>query len=137
MGSAADLNNAISRAIAEVPECLAAGYIDVDSGLLLAIRTVDSHPQAVIDLVAAATSDLFQGANVTAVENSFKRARGIESDEHYFQEIIVNSKNLLHIFLRGAKHPGYVLCIVCRRSVNLGMALTKSRMALPFVESAL
>ena len=27
-----------------VPECLAAGYVDVASGMLLGIRTVDSHP---------------------------------------------------------------------------------------------
>jgi hypothetical protein len=137
MGSSADLNSAISKAIADVPECLAAGYVDVDSGLLLCIKTVDSHPAAVIDLLAAATSDLFQGKNVLAVEQNFKKARGMDTDEHYFQEIIVNSKNLLHVFLRGAKHPNYVLCFVCRKSVNIGMALTKSRAALPMVEMAI
>ncbi|MFC3217139.1 hypothetical protein [Comamonas sp. JC664] len=41
-----------------MPECLAAGYVDVATGMLLAIRTVDSHPREVIDLVAAATADL-------------------------------------------------------------------------------
>jgi len=137
MGSITELNAAISKAIADVPECLAAGYVDVDSGLLLAIKTVDSHPSSVIDMLAAATSDLFQGQNVLAVEQNFKKARGVDSDEHYFQEIIVNSKNLLHVFLRGAKHPGYVLCFVCRKSVNIGMALTKSRAALPLVEMSI
>jgi hypothetical protein len=131
----ADLNSAISKAITTVPECLAAGYVDVASGLLLCIKTVDSHPSEVIDLLAAATSDLFQGPNVQAVENIFKKSRGVDSTRHYFQEIIVNSENLLHIFLRGRKYQDYVLCFVCRKSVNLGMALTKARGALPDIEA--
>jgi hypothetical protein len=133
---ALDLNAAISKAITTVPECLAAGYVDVVSGLLLCIKTVDSHPNEVIDLLAAATSDLFQGPNVISVENMFKKSRGIESNRHYFQEIIINSDNLLHIFMRGRKYQDYVLTFVCRKSVNLGMALTKSRSALPDIEAA-
>jgi len=91
-----DINTAVSQAVTSVPDCLAAGYVDVASGLLLCIKTVDSHPNEVIDLLAAATSDLFQGPNVVAVENIFKKSRGVESTRHYFQEIIVNSDNLLH-----------------------------------------
>ena len=60
-----------------VPECLAAGYVDVASGMLLAIRTVDSHPREVIDLVAAATADLFNGPNVSMIERMFKKSRGL------------------------------------------------------------
>jgi hypothetical protein len=132
-----DINTAVSQAVTSVPDCLAAGYVDVASGLLLCIKTVDSHPNEVIDLLAAATSDLFQGPNVVAVENIFKKSRGVESTRHYFQEIIVNSDNLLHIFLRGRKYQDYVLTFVCRKTVNLGMALTKARAALPGVEEAI
>ena len=42
-----------------VPECVAAGYVDISSGMLLAVKTVDSHPQEVFELLAAATADLF------------------------------------------------------------------------------
>jgi hypothetical protein len=134
---ATDINTAISQAAASVPDCVAAGYVDVASGLLLSIKTVDSHPSEVIDLLAAATSDLFQGNNVVAVENMFKKSRGVDSTRHYFQEIIINSDNLLHIFMRGRKYQDYVLTFVCRKSVNLGMALTKARAALPLVEEAI
>ena len=88
------LDEALAKAITGIPECLAGGYVDIGSGLLLGIRTVDSHPSAVIDLVAAATADLFQGPNVTAVETIFKKARGVENNRHYFQEIIVIHRNL-------------------------------------------
>lgn len=133
----ADLAATISKAITTIPECLAAGVVDVASGLLLDIKTVDSHPNEVIDLLAAATSDLFQGPNVTAVENLFKKSRGIETNEHYFEEIIVNSKNLLHVFIRGRRNQDYVVCFICRKTVNLGMALTKARGSMPEIEMAI
>lgn len=134
---ASNLDARLQAAINSVPECVAGGYVDITSGMLLAIRTVDSHPAEVIDLVAAATADLFAGQNISTIERLFEKARGTGSNgHHYFQEIIVNSDNLLHVFLRGKRYPDYVSVFVCRRSANLGMALTKARMAVPDIESA-
>lgn len=130
------LDKALADAQRAVNECVAVGYVDVDSGLLLDVKTVDSHPSEVLDLVAAATADLFQGPNVSAIESIFKERRGDRSELHYFQEIIVYSANLIHIFLRGKKFPSHVVVIVCRNSANLGMALAKSRSAIPAIEAA-
>src|SRR5262245_62001784 len=95
------LDRAVQTAMSTVPECLAAGYVDMSTGMLLSVKTVDSHPQEILDLVSAATADLFQGANVSAIESMFKQSRGIKDDgHHYFQEILVISDNLLHVFLR-------------------------------------
>ena len=132
-----NLDAKLNQVIGTIPECLAGGYVDIRSGMLMAIKTVDSHPSEVIDLVAAATADLFAGANVSMIEDMFTKARGIaRNDHHYFQEIIVNSDNLLHVFLRGKMHPDYIAVFVCRKSANLGMALTKARMAMPEIEAA-
>jgi hypothetical protein len=128
---------ALNKAAASVPECVAAGYVDVASGMLLAIKTVDSHPRQVIDLLAAATADLFNGESVSMIEKMFKKARGLPEDGfHYFQEIIVNSENLIHVFLRGKSNAEYVAVFVCRKTANLGMALTKARLAMPELEAA-
>ncbi|TXI48677.1 MAG: hypothetical protein E6Q50_10355 [Lysobacter sp.] len=130
------LDQGLQKAMTSVPECIAAGFIDLSSGMLLGVKTVDSHPSEVMDLLAAATSDLFQGTNVTMIEQIFKKARGLPAnDHHYFQEIIVNSDNLVHVFVRGKTHQNYVACFVCRRSTNLGMALTKVRVAMPELET--
>jgi hypothetical protein len=102
----------------------------------LGIKSVDSHPREVIELLAAATADLFQGPNVQAIEKLFRTARGVpENGHHYFQEIIVNSDNLIHIFLRGKKQQ-QIATFVCRKGANLGMVLTKSRMAMPEIEAS-
>lgn len=132
------LDNTIQQAISTIPECLAGGYVDLSSGMLLGIKTVDSHPQEVLEMLAAATTDLFQGPNVVTIENMFKKSRGLPMDDfHYFQEVIVNSENLIHIFMRTKENQNHVVTFVCRKSANLGMVLTKARAALPKVEAAL
>ena len=132
------LDDAIQQSLSTIPECLAGGYVDLSSGMLLGIKTVDSHPQEVLEMLAAATADLFQGPNVVTIENMFKKARGLPLDDfHYFQEVIVNSENLIHIFMRSKANQDHVVTFVCRRTANLGMVLTKARAALPKIEAAL
>lgn len=131
------LDQAIAKSVGEIPECLAGGYVDLTTGMLLGIKTVDSHPQEVMDILAAATADLFQGPNVSTIESLFKKARGVaDDDHHYFQEIVIMSDNLVHIFLRMKSNEEHVVTFVCRKSVNLGMALTKSRQAMTGLDGA-
>jgi hypothetical protein len=135
---ASKLDGALQKAIAAVPECVAAGYVDLSTGMLLGIKTVDSHPQEILELLAAATADMFQGTNVVTIEKMFKKTRGLKDDgHHYFTEMVVNSDNLIHIFLRGKKNDEHVIGLVCRKSANLGMALTKARGLVPELEAAL
>lgn len=131
------LDKVLQDSIAAIPECVAAGYVDLSTGMLLGVKTVDSHPAEVLEVVAAATADLFQGSNVTLIESMFKKARGVENDgHHYFQEIIVNSDNLIHVFLRSKGNEEQVVVYVCRKSANLGMVLTKARSSLPALDAA-
>ena len=132
------LDTALSNAQRALPECVAAGYVDMSTGMLLGVKTVDSHPSEVLDLVAAATAEMFQGPNVTTIERLFRKSRGQEEDgSHYFNEMIVFSPSLLHIFLRGKKNTEHAIVFVCRASANIGMALTKSRAAIADIEEAL
>jgi hypothetical protein len=131
------LDTALANVQKTVPECVAVGYVDIKTGMLLGVKTVDSHPQEVLDLVAAATGDIFQGPNVAAIEAMFKKVRGVKDDgHHYFQEIFVLSDNLIHVFQRAKRNEDMVLVTVCRVSANLGMVLSKTRAALSGVEAA-
>lgn len=131
------LDKALQTAMTTIPECLASGYVDMETGMLLGIQTIDSHPQEVLDTLAAATADLFQGSSVVQIENIFKKARGTKSDQHYFNEVLVFSENLIHVFMRTKKYQGHVVAFVCRKSANPGMVLTKARMSLEGVSNAL
>lgn len=120
-------DNIVQSLITNVPKALAAGIVDMGSGMLLAMKTVDSHPQAVLDMVAAATRDLFEGDNVVNIENTFRKTRGDKYEGHYFREIVVTSKNLLHIFARLEAQESVVAVVVARVDTNLGLALMKTR----------
>lgn len=131
------LDSVLSRVQQEVPECVAVGYVDMSTGMLLGVKTLDSHPSEVLDLVAAATADLFQGKSVTAIEKLFRKSRGQPEDsKHYFNEILVFSENLLHCFLRSKKFHNNAVVFVCRASANVGMVLSRSRAAALEVEKA-
>ena len=131
------LEKALNTAQSQIPECVAAGYVDMSTGMLLSVKTLDSHPQEVLDLVAAATADLFQGQSVTTIEKLFRRSRGHgENGAHYFREIIVFSENLLHVFLRAKKKTDQAVVFVCRGNANIGMVLTKSRQLVAEIEAS-
>ncbi len=126
-----------AKAQNDVPECVAAGYVDMTTGMLLGVKTVDSHPQEVLDLVAAATADLFQGKSVSSIEKLFRKSRGHGEDgAHYFNEIVVFSSNLLHVFLRAKKHGDHAAIFVTRGGANVGMVLSKARASLLEIEKA-
>ncbi|MEU0788347.1 hypothetical protein ABZ341_43335 [Streptomyces sp. NPDC006173] len=111
----------------DAPDCLASGAVDMSTGMLLSYETVDNHPPEVLDLLAGATLDLFQGRTVQMIEDVFKERRGVESDQHFFQEILVNSDNLTHLFVRMNDQQDVVAVVVCRKAVNVGMLFAQVR----------
>ncbi len=131
------LQSVIQKSMRDIPDCVAAGYVEMSTGTLLAVKTIDSHPHEVLELVAVATAELIQGSTVTAIEKLFRRTRGVKDDgRHYFQEMIVFSDTLLHVFVRARSNQNHVACFVCRKSANIGMVLTKTRMAMLNLETA-
>ncbi|NIR29191.1 MAG: hypothetical protein GWN84_07720 [Gammaproteobacteria bacterium] len=117
----------VGKALDNVPKAVASGVVDMGTGMLLAIKTTESHPQAVVDMVSAATKELFEGDMVVAIEDAFKKARGEDSNEHYFREILVSSKNLIHYFGRLSSSENCVVAVVTRVDANLGMVVAKAR----------
>ncbi|WP_030686864.1 hypothetical protein [Streptomyces sp. NRRL B-1347] len=111
----------------ETPDCVASGVVDMATGMLLSFETVDSHPPEVLDLLSGATLDLFQGRTVVMIEDVFKERRGVSGDQHYFQEILVNSEHLTHLFIRMNDSQDVVAVAVCRKSVNVGMLFAQAR----------
>jgi hypothetical protein len=124
------VTNAVKDFRHSVPDCVAAGIVDMSTGMLLAVETLDTHPAEVLDLAAAATFDLFQGRNVVMIEEMFKKQRGVDKVGHYFREILVNSENLVHLFIRSSVTEDMVSVVVCRRTVNIGMLFAQARLVM-------
>lgn len=130
------IGDAVKQFRAQVPECIGAGLVDMSTGMLLAADTLDEHPNEVLDLIAAATFDLFQGRNVVMIEEIFKARYGVLDDRHYFQEFMAQSDSHVHVFLRSTNQD-IAAVVIARKTANTGMILTQSRLVMKQLDAGL
>jgi hypothetical protein len=121
------ISNSLKAFRRDVPDYVGSGFVDMSTGMLLAADTVDNHPREVLDIVAAATADLFQGRMVTQIEQLWQQTRGISETKHYFNEILVNSDNLVHLFMRSTVDSDVAAVVICTRHVSVGMLFAQAR----------
>lgn len=127
---------ALNTAMKTIPDCIAAGYLDMETGMLLGTNTLDLDSADVLDSLALAVANLFQGRGIKAFEDLLRAAGVEEVDNPGFGEIAVFSNDRLNIFLRTREYPDHVVCYICRSSANVGLALTKSHLSLGSVAAA-
>lgn len=127
MGLAEALDGTLQSLRDDVPDYEGAAVVDLTTGRLLAVDTVVPHPPEVLDVLASATAELFQGRAVVEIERMWKHRRGTRSPGHYFQEILVHSEEHVHLFLRCEGADDLAVAVVCRRTVNLGLLVAVAR----------
>ena len=121
---------ALNSAMKTIPDCIAAGYVDMETGMLLGTNTSAPDSTDVLDSLAIAVANLFQGRGIKAFEELLRTAGAEQSETQGFGEIAVFSNDRLNIFLRTREYPDHVVCYICRSSANVGLALTKSNLSL-------
>ena len=130
------ISNTLKEFRQNVPDYVGCGFVDMSTGMLLAVDTVDNHPREILDVVAAATGDLFQGKNVTQIESLWNQARGVSEGGKYFKEILINSDNLVHLFLRSTSNSDVAAVIICTRQVSIGMLFAQARAVMKEYDAA-
>ena len=130
------IETALKSAMDTIPDCIAAGYVDMETGMLLGANVADQADAQVLDGLALAVANLFQGRGVGAFEALLRESGNSDSENSGFGEIAVFSKDRLNIFLRTQAYPDHVICYICRNSANVGLALTKSHLSLGPVAAA-
>lgn len=126
------------KSIKSMPGCIAGGYIDLDTGKLVSMLTMESQSKEVLERLVGITEDLFQGPNVVLIENIFKEARGItDTGSHLFQEMVVMNEDLMHIFVRGHGNKNHVITFVSKGSANMMSFLVNARAEVYKLEAAL
>jgi hypothetical protein len=121
------ISNTIKQFRENVPDYVGCGFVDLSTGMLLDVDTVEAHPREILDVVAAATAHLFEGRNVVQIEGLWKQYRGQTEGGHYFKEILVNSDHLVHLFMRSTSDPDIVAAVICTREVRVGMLFAQVR----------
>jgi hypothetical protein len=101
-----------------VPECVQLGFVDLESGVLLELRTFDGDPKTAIELAARAAADLFHGEEACVVERLLSDRPALYRAMDTTQEILVSSNRFVHVFHRSKGNGEVVLLAVCRNSTD-------------------
>ncbi len=125
------LDDVIDTVRNAVPECLAAGVVDLATGMLLAVRVDGDRSGNDLDLLASTAEMLFQGSRLPQLAHAFSEG------ESAIHDVMVVSEGAAFIFQRCRRRPGVAVVTVSRASANLGMVLARARQALVSVESVL
>jgi hypothetical protein len=115
-----DLNTLFKEIVEDVPDAIACGVVDLNSGMLMGVyHTVPYFTQAYLDAVAAAAVDMFRGKNVQRVEQLLSKHRGGKVQDS-FQEVFINSSEVFH-FMKVIGTKGAVVVLVTKKTTNQGM----------------
>jgi len=128
------IDDACKDVTGKVDGAVACGVVDLDTGMLLGIHNNASYSQTLNEVVAAATMDLFRGANIGRVEQMVRAHRGVaENGEHYFQEVHVTSEHNFH-FAKTIKKGKAVIMLVTKKTTNIGMGWAQLKSIIPTIE---
>lgn len=127
------LEQALSDVMNSDPECVAAGWVDTSTGLLIQVRTGE-RPLEGLEAVSTATSDVFQRSRVADIEALFKSAHGVTTGDPFFREIIVKSRDVIHVFARGQREDDPMLVVIVGLDADLGVVIHRARWAVSAIE---
>jgi hypothetical protein len=128
------IDDACKQVVDKVDGAVACGVVDLDTGMLLGIHNSSQYTQTLNEVVAAATMDVFRGANVSKIEQMVRSHRGEPEDgTHYFEEIHITSKTNYH-FAKTVKGGKAVIMLVTKKTTNIGMGWASLKQVIPAVE---
>lgn len=130
------LNNVCAEVVNDIPDALACGVVDLNTGMLMGIHhTISYFTQSYLDAVAAASVDMFRGKNVQRIEKLISKHRGEEIHDA-FEEIFISSHSVFH-FMKLIADKSAVVVLVTRKTTNQGMGWSALRIAVDDIRTAL
>jgi len=128
------IDDACKEVVEKVDGSVACGVVDLDTGMLLGIHNAAQYTQTLNEIVAAATMDMFRGANISRIQQMVRAHRGVPEDgAQYFQEVHITSTHNFHFAktIRGGKA---VIMLVTKKTTNIGMGWAELKAVIPSIE---
>lgn len=131
------LNDALQKSLYEVPDGVAAGYVDLRTGSLLGIYCVEEKPQEILNIIVTAVAELFEAPLFKIFDNIWSPKLSKEAfDQEAFSEILLLGSEYITLLKRCNQKPQHVVVYVARKTTPPGIVLMQVRNNLPSVESA-
>lgn len=127
----ASLNDVCKEIVADVDAAIAAGVVDLDSGLMLGVsHNVPYFTQVYLDGVAAAAVDMFRGKSVRNVEKLIATMRE-EKPKPMISEIQFVTEKTYHFMIVVPDKPNALVMLVTSKKASMGMGWACLRRSLP------
>ena len=124
------INEVCKGIVDNVDDAMAAGVVDLSSGLLLGVHhNVPYFTQSYLDAVAAAAVDMFRGRGITGVEKRLSESRGQEV-KNTMEEIQMTTPKTLHFMSVIPGKPNALAVLITGKKTNLGMGWAGLRSAI-------
>jgi predicted regulator of Ras-like GTPase activity (Roadblock/LC7/MglB family) len=121
------VDSTLSAFRSEVSDYRGSGLVDLSTGMLLDADCADEAPGEVLDMLAAAVTELFRGRAVGRLLDTWSRHGVDAAPQLGFHEVVLTGTDHVTVLLRSRMRPDLVAVVVCRSGVNLGMLLAQAR----------
>lgn len=119
----------------DVNGAIAVAVVDLSSGMPLQVyHRVSYFTQDYVDLVSAASVDMFRGRNVAKVEEKLADQRN-RPLSHSIQEVLMTTEGTIHFMAVLPEKKDILALLVTNKKVSIGMGWAVLRNALPEISS--
>ena len=119
----------------DVNGAIAVAVVDLSSGMPLQVyHRVSYFTQDYVDLVSAASVDMFRGRNVAKVEEQLADQRN-RPLSHSIQEVLMTTEGTIHYMAVLPERKDILALLVTNKKVSIGMGWAVLRNALPEISS--
>ncbi len=119
----------------DVNGAIAVAVVDLSSGMPLQVyHRVSYFTQDYVDLVSAASVDMFRGRNVAKVEENLADQRN-RPLSHSIQEVLMTTEGTIHFMAVLPEKKDILALLVTNKKVSIGMGWAVLRNALPEISS--
>ena len=119
----------------DVNGAIAVAVVDLSSGMPLQVyHRVSYFTQDYVDLVSAASVDMFRGRNVAKVEEQLADQRN-RPLSHSIQEVLMTTEGTIHFMAVLPEKKDILALLVTNKKVSIGMGWAVLRNALPELSS--
>ena len=119
----------------DVNGAIAVAVVDLSSGMPLQVyHRVSCFTQDYVDLVSAASVDMFRGRNVAKVEEQLADQRN-RPLSHSIQEVLMTTEGTIHFMAVLPEKKDILALLVTNKKVSIGMGWAVLRNALPEISS--
>jgi hypothetical protein len=110
--------------VKEIPGCIGAGYIDLESGLPLAVVSDPPMDEAAQNLLAVGAVQAMSSSTASELGGALVPGAG---DEPAFRETVILSEHSIHVFERMTNYPNEAVCLIFRADADPEMVLRAAR----------